>query len=635
MSGVHFIKKETIANNLPKITFAIIALVLTVAIVRISLLANSEKKQTQSKAAEKIQKYVQGYFVNTHTHLLPGQGKEEQTIYQYAIQLSAKEIIPLTFTSDETVHDIPNGALIKIDNVTRKNLGNVINPNTQKVSIISYNATNPFQPQFLGPRRIFVIHAYPESRPYAIPTISNQQIANAIFHANNSTKHFVDEVSFGQADLVPVTNADGDEIQGPFMIPITYYPTPTVGPPTISPPPCGDYRDYTRMGGISDTINQAVHNANPNKRIQVQDDDIFVFVQDSPCFSGSGGSSFTYVDNGHVYEFSYINLGIDTTNENDFWRMVTHEIGHSGGLSHANSLMCYDTVVPPHPTVVYTTPLPGTSLTPVQPLPTQEPNKCISFEYGDPYDMIGGFRLDGRWNNRIGYFNGANMSKILWMNEGEGIKTITQSGTYPISYFEKIDLSADKVLRIPREPAISPAPQQYLYVEYRQPVGFDTNLNNDGNDIFQGALIHIDPIVRVNSMLLDTSVPPNSDYHFREVVLKPNSTFTDPQTGTCIKTIGVTPYPNANASLIMQVNLNGPCISNPTPTPTVAPLGACRADVNHDGIVDISDFTIVRSEFGRGCQMPPDTYCGDINQDTIVDISDFTIVRSFFGRTCP
>ena len=57
-------------------------------------------------------------------------------------------------------------------------------------------------------------------------------------------------------------------------------------------------------------------------------------------------------------------------------------------------------------------------------------------------------------------------------------------------------------------------------------------------------------------------------------------------------------------------------------------------DINQDGIVDISDFTLVGGYFGEVAAIPSDLN-PDINGDGKVDILDFILVGQHFGETHP
>ena len=63
------------------------------------------------------------------------------------------------------------------------------------------------------------------------------------------------------------------------------------------------------------------------------------------------------------------------------------------------------------------------------------------------------------------------------------------------------------------------------------------------------------------------------------------------------------------------------------PTPALAQK--LVGDANHDGIVDMLDFSILRSEFGQ---------CGkklkaDFNRDGCVTVIDYSLWRANFGQT--
>jgi prepilin-type N-terminal cleavage/methylation domain-containing protein len=66
---------------------------------------------------------------------------------------------------------------------------------------------------------------------------------------------------------------------------------------------------------------------------------------------------------------------------------------------------------------------------------------------------------------------------------------------------------------------------------------------------------------------------------------------------------------------------------------TVGSSPCQNADLNHDGVVDISDLGIIWSEWGRACT-PQDQYCGDINGDGTVNQTDSDLFMAQFGQSC-
>jgi hypothetical protein len=537
-------------NPLPILKIALIAvvLVLVAAVVNIGNLANQQKKVSQSKASELISQtrtgsYIEGIYHTGHTHKMDR--NTESVVHTYTLTISEKNIIDLHFDKEPT---IPDGSRIRIY-TTKDGLSKSLQQERDIEVVLPPNLPAPF----VGTQRVVVIHGYPETRPQLYPTMSVAQLANPVFHDANSAKNFFREVSVNQADIVPALDPAGNEVHGPYVIPLTLYPTPTPGQPPINPPPCGDYRDNPQGSWLQVLLNSMSNDPDPQKRLVIQANDRLIFFYDSPCESGSGGTA-SFLINGQSVPVGLIILSGDSTQADDYVRNVTHELGHTAFLPHSNSLMCYTAPIILSPTIVAGPIPPGGGGTP-PPTPTQTPNTCIQYEYGDRYDMIGGFRLGSRWQNRMGYFSGPDQERTGWMSEGHGIQTISQSGNYTISYFEKQDTTALKVLKIPR------GNNKFFYVEFRQPYGFDAQLNNEGNDVFQGALIHIAP-----SQLIDTSVPPTPD--FIDSAVRVGQTFTDPDTNTCIRVLSKVDYPNPNSSLTVQVNVNSAC---PAVTPTVTP----------------------------------------------------------------
>lgn len=136
----------------------------------------------------------------------------------------------------------------------------------------------------------------------------------------------------------------------------------------------------------------------------------------------------------------------------DYYGTVAHEFGHQLGLSHSHALDCRNVALP--------------SLDPVP--------QCRHIEYGDFADTMG-------VNN--GHF-GAWVKNILGFFLPGQLQTITSPGTYQISPYETS--ASVKALRLPR----NDAQQTSLWIEYRQPIGFDA-LYIDSR-FYDGPLIHAD-----------------------------------------------------------------------------------------------------------------------------------------------
>ncbi|XOU94162.1 MAG: hypothetical protein ACNFW9_04930 [Candidatus Kerfeldbacteria bacterium] len=191
-----------------------------------------------------------------------------------------------------------------------------------------------------------------------------------------------------------------------------------------------------------------------------------------------------------------------------------HELGHNLGNKHAAVLRCN----------TFTTPL----------------SECV-FAGGidealDLHDAMGYVTMS--------HYNALHKDATGWMNVIE-IQTITNSGTYELYPIEIADRLKLKALKIPR------GDNHYIYVEYRQPIGFDETSVTSSN-LLTGALIHttersmgIDYPYSHKSFLLDLCDPPYGGcggwYHgaSKNVALQLNNSWTDLETGVVITPLSV------------------------------------------------------------------------------------------------
>ncbi len=61
----------------------------------------------------------------------------------------------------------------------------------------------------------------------------------------------------------------------------------------------------------------------------------------------------------------------------------------------------------------------------------------------------------------------------------------------------------------------------------------------------------------------------------------------------------------------------------------------CRADINADGIVDVSDLSRVLAGFGSACGDPAYDADSDLNGDGVIDVADLSVMLAATGSTCP
>lgn len=207
-------------------------------------------------------------------------------------------------------------------------------------------------------------------------------------------------------------------------------------------------------------------------------------------------------------------------------QVVGHEFGHNLGVHHASSVNCgYSPIAS---------------------------SGCFVNEYGDPFDIMGNYsqgHMNAAHKEHLGFFNPSN------------IQTITSNGTYVIEPIETPSNNL-KALKIPR------GDNDYLFIEYRQSIGYDSLIVNPEN-IFQGALIHtLDTVEWANSKtwLLDMTSGIGG-----QQALAVGSSFTDPATGININVISQT-----SSALTLTITGNSTSF-NPTPTFTPAPTPTTQA----------------------------------------------------------
>jgi len=172
--------------------------------------------------------------------------------------------------------------------------------------------------------------------------------------------------------------------------------------------------------------------------------------------------------------------------------VVGHELGHGFGNHHASFLDCGDVTI--------------------------ADLGCTVSEYGDSYDILGNmyaFQYNVPHKEYVGWFEPTNFI------------TVTQNGTYVLEPIERQTTNL-KALKIQRKTS------DYLFIEYRQPIGYDT-LTYPSSNIYDGALLHT--LYSANKTLLLDPTPLDSKSN---IALTVGSSFTDPATATRISVTGKT-----------------------------------------------------------------------------------------------
>ena len=166
--------------------------------------------------------------------------------------------------------------------------------------------------------------------------------------------------------------------------------------------------------------------------------------------------------------------------------LFPHEVGHNLGVGHASYINCGDVSL------------------------KENINDCNRYEYGDSLSVMGSDRLHA-------HLSAGHKLLLKWMDSSNSL-LVTQDGQYTIAPIE-LTGNGNQSLRIQR------GPDDYMYVEFRQPVGMDSDLGSQFGS-FDGVLLHVGETGDVWSYLFDPS--PQDDW---QPFLLQGETFTDPISG--------------------------------------------------------------------------------------------------------
>jgi len=213
-----------------------------------------------------------------------------------------------------------------------------------------------------------------------------------------------------------------------------------------------------------------------------------------PNASSCGWAGVAYLGG----QYSYINGGSYFTT-----RIVGHELGHNFGVHHSSSMSCTD----------------GSGNR------VSLSSTCTQSEYGDPFDIMGA---------SLRHMNNFQKGRLLWY-QGSNTKTVTASGDYTVVP-QEISSSGIIALRIPRVIDSQGRVSQYIYAEFRQPLGFD-NFSSSA-PVVNGVSIRLGPeyTTLARPLLLDMTPSTTS---FSDSALAVGQKFTDSERNISIETISV------------------------------------------------------------------------------------------------
>ncbi len=215
----------------------------------------------------------------------------------------------------------------------------------------------------------------------------------------------------------------------------------------------------------------------------------FIFPPHGDCPWGGLAESTTFFANG---------MGGSISNPPDSLAL-NHELGHTFGLGHANSLNCKDVQIN-----IY--------------------SLCKDTEYGDRASSMG-------WGEK-NFFNSYFMGELGVLSDSQ-IKEVQTSGTYTLYPLEKNDESITKSIKIPKNNT-----GEYYYLDYHQPIGiFGSHL---ASTYYGNAHLRIGQKstgFKPKSLLIDTT--PNTDSDLDEP-LDDGEVFTDEKNNIVIKQVAHT-----------------------------------------------------------------------------------------------
>jgi hypothetical protein len=214
-----------------------------------------------------------------------------------------------------------------------------------------------------------------------------------------------------------------------------------------------------------------------------------------------------------------------------------HELGHNFILWHAGSLYC-----------------PGTSIGP----------GCVGNysvnEYGDPWDVMG--------NVYPGHFNSMQKSALNWLPSGSVKTHSSGTATYTLSPLENPGQSTYAV-------TIPAATNRIYWIEYRQPIGFDSGMSSSN-----GAQIRVGSPFEFpcsgcggdDTEVLDMTL--GTPGTFTDAALLQGQSFTDSQYGITVNVTNVVTGPSGSLTLSVSMSGKGPSTTSLASSANPSVLGA-------------------------------------------------------------
>ena len=335
-------------------------------------------------------------------------------------------------------------------------------------------------PVAAGVKNVAVILILFADSPIA-PPFSREQASEYVFSGPGSTNALLREMSNGILSLGGKENPAGD-IFGWYRISDVGSQDPT--------PSCADLEWAAEAEQLA-----AADGYDPTSYDHI----IYAFPFTSRC-GDYGGFALDHV---HVFINGYLDQPGNTA----------HEIGHNYGLAHAQGLACTDRHGKRAALAAW--------------------RRCRVVEYGDPFDLMGAAT----------YFNPRHVSAWAKVQLGwlpfTNVQTVTSDGIYTVAPSEQGLDGQTQVLRILRPHGQITFFDEFIYIEFRQPYGFDSFPPTD--PVVNGVTIRIAADFggyKEQTYLLDTEV--GTDV-FTDAPLLVGQVFYDPENDIAVRTLAVSP----------------------------------------------------------------------------------------------
>ena len=291
----------------------------------------------------------------------------------------------------------------------------------------------------------------------------------------------------------------------------------------------GIYEVFQEYGGIVQITNPAIDdNVNFSKYSRV------ISVDERNCFGCAGvGMGNIQTGEGNL-NMSVIWLTPVNFQNERYYAVVEHEMGHNFGAMHSNLMDCGEENY------------------------IDDFSKCNSYEYRDHFDVMG----SNIYNSEQGHINSMYKEEITWINSSNTIQ-ISSDGVYTIKPFE--NLSDELALKVPRKIDEFGNAKDFYYVEHRTPTGQDFFINEE---------IGMGPQVRIYESIENGPGGSPSQHiamtpkmYPRNASIRDGREFFDPKTNVEIRTLDVN---SENATIEVKVS-DKQCVRR-EPTFTIRPL---------------------------------------------------------------